>query len=150
MNKLASRLWCLGIGFVLCLAPAFLFARMTQGEGEPISASAPPPSSPTEATVIEVRIARRGEIVNGEVAWPWRRWVVRFLETTITDGRLDQRELTFLVHSPIMELGVRDEPGQRGVLRRDPGRGYWFVPFQGTTRREAFASVKEPQMGASQ
>ncbi len=79
--------------------------------------------------MVEVRIAARGEVVNGEVAWPFKRWVVRFHETTVTDGRPDQRDLTFLVHSPSRDLGVMGGAGQRGVLHRYPGRGYWFVPF---------------------
>ncbi len=125
MNKLASRLGCLVIGVVLCLTLASLSTRMTRSEGESMSASSTPRSNGSEATVIEVRIANRGEVVNGEVAWPGKRWVVRF-------RRSDHRELTFLVHSPIMDLGVSsDGVGQRGVLEKVPGFGYRFTPTQG-------------------
>ena len=41
-------------------------------------ASSPPRSNGSEATVIDVRIAEEGEVVNGEVASRSKRWVVRF------------------------------------------------------------------------
>ena len=130
MKNVAPRLWCLVIGFVLCLTLAFVFQRMSPIESEPTLASSPPPSSPTEATVIEVRIARQGEIINGEVAGPLKRWVVRFRETTIMDGRSNEHELAFLVHSPSRDLGVSsDGTGQRGVLQQVPGLGYRFTSF---------------------
>ncbi len=60
MYKLASRLGCLAIGFVLCLTLTFIYTRITRSERQSMSESSPAPSFRSEATLIEVRIAKGG------------------------------------------------------------------------------------------
>jgi hypothetical protein len=80
-----------------------------------------------ETTVREKSIAGPG--ATADVRWvsPYERkqWVVVFDVDRVVQGRFENREVRFLVHSPSADLGVR-EVGQRVVLERR--RGEWRHP----------------------
>ena len=75
-----------------------------------------------ETTVREKTIAGPGE--SADVRWvsPYerKRWVVVFHVDRVLRGRFEEREISFLVHSPSADLGVR-EAGQHVVLERRGG-----------------------------
>jgi hypothetical protein len=81
-----------------------------------------------ESTVREKTIAGPGE--SADVRWvsPYerQRWVVVFHVDRVLRGRFLEHEISFLVHSPSADLGVR-EAGQHVVLERRGGE--WQRPY---------------------
>ncbi len=72
-----------------------------------------------ETTVREKSIAEPGETADVRWVSPYERkqWVVVFDVDRVVQGRFENREVRFLVHSPSADLGVR-EVGEHVVLKR--------------------------------
>jgi hypothetical protein len=75
-----------------------------------------------ETTVREIAIASPGETADVDWVSPYesKRWVVVFDVDRVLRGRFAKREIRFLVHSPSLNLDVR-EKGQHVVLERQAG-----------------------------
>jgi hypothetical protein len=98
---------------------------------EPELVSPPVQSGDLVAEVIvkEIRIAESKDFTELHASFPhkWERFVVRFEMTKVLKGRVAQRELTVLVHSPSRDL-KGSQVGQRGVLHWYQSGGIQFDP----------------------
>lgn len=77
-----------------------------------------PSDTQMEAIVREIRIAKPNDVVDVRAVSPYekRRWVVVFEVNKVLKGSFARPKISFMVHSPSMELGVR-EAGERVALR---------------------------------
>jgi hypothetical protein len=87
----------------------------------------PLPDVTLETTVRGMTIAGPDETADVRWVSPYetKRWVVVFDVDRVVQGRFENREVRFLVHSPSADLRVQDQ-GQHVVLQRR--RGDWQHP----------------------
>ena len=140
MSRHLWTLFGLFLGLIACLSLALSSTQRQVIQPEAAmekpnleSLTLPARSFLAEVIVKEIRFAEAADFTNLHARYPrrWERYVVTFEITKVLKGRFDRSELSVLVHSPTMDLKVR-EKGQRGRILASGSSGpYEFFPVKG-------------------